>query len=77
MELTNIEKARELMNDRSVLLDVIEKSEKWPNGHFEFIEHCGNCPERICITYFPELEKRMIALIQKEVKLIEKELEKL
>ena len=74
MKLDNIDRTRELIGKRSTLLDVLVKSEKWSNGHFVFTEHCGDHPDRIAVTYFPELEKKMLDLIREEVKTIEAEL---
>ncbi len=77
MKLENLETARELISQRITLEDVIEKAESWKNGHFEFTEHCGSHPDRISITYFPELEEKMLVLIKEEIERIEKDLEKL
>jgi len=77
MKLENIETARLLISQRVTLKNVIDKAERWKNGHFEFTEHCSDYPERIRISYFPELTKKMIGLIQLEIERIEKELEKL
>lgn len=77
MNLANIELARELIEKRSTLKSVMEKSELWRNGHFEFVEHCGSHPDRISITCFPELSERIVGLIKREIDLIESQLENL
>ena len=77
MNLENIEEARILIAQRSTLLNVVDKSEKWESGHFEFAEHCGNAPNRISITCFPELKRKMLDAIREEIERIECKLNKL
>lgn len=74
MNIENIEDARILIAKRTTLLDVLEKSQKWGDGHFVFTEHCGDRPDRISILCFPELKEKMLDLICEEVKKIESEL---
>ena len=77
MNLENIELARQLIEKRGTLKSVMEKSELWKSGHFEFVEHCGSHPDRISVVYFPELTERIIGLIKREIDLIESQLENL
>ena len=77
MKLENIELAEQLINKRNVLENVLKKHETWENGHFEFTEHFGNAPDRIRITYFPELEEKMMDCIKNEISNIDKQLEQL
>ena len=77
MKLENIEKARVLIAQRNKLIDVLEKSEGWKSGHFEFAEHCGHAPDRISITCFPELQSKIMDVIREEVKRIECKLQEL
>lgn len=77
MNIENIEKVKDLISKRYILLEVLNKFERWSNGHFEFVEHCGNAPNRISITYFPELTQNFIDLIKGDVELIEEELKEL
>ena len=74
MKLENIEDARILIARRSTLLDVLEKSQKWSNGHFEFTEHCGDRPDRISLSCFDELKEKMLELVNDELKVIEAKL---
>ena len=77
MKLENIELVEQLINKRNVLENVLKKHETWENGHFEFTKHCGNTPDRISITYFPELTEKMIDCIKNEIFNIDKKLEQL
>ena len=77
MKLENIELVEELINRRNVLEKVLKRHKTCENGHFEFTEHCGNAPDRISITYFPELTEKMIDCIKNEILNIDKELEQL
>ena len=77
MKIENIESARILIARRSTLLDVLDKSEKWDSGHFVFTEHCGDHPDRIAVSYFPELNVKMLELVRAEVEKIEAELKQM
>lgn len=77
MKLENIELVEELINRRNVLEKVLKRHKTWEDGHFEFTEHCGNAPDRIRITYFPELTEKMIDCIKNEIFNIDKKLEQL
>ena len=77
MKIENIEKARILISHRDTLLDVLDKADKWSNGHFEFVEHCGNAPNKIKITCMDELDTKIFALIAAEKDNIENELKTL
>ena len=74
MQIENIDKVRILISKRNTLLEVVEKFEKWKNGHFEFTEHCGEHPNRISIINYPEMEEKMIGIIRDEIAVIENEL---
>lgn len=77
MKVENIETARELISSRSALIDVIDASERWKSGHFEFVEHCGEYPGRVRIPYLPELKEKMLGVIREEIEIIEKQLKEL
>lgn len=77
MKLDKIDDARILINKRDTLLDVLAKHETWKDGHFELVEHCGSSPNKIRISYFPELEEKIIELVREEIKTIEKQLKEL
>lgn len=77
MDIKNIEEARILTAQRSRLLDVVDKYEKWKSGHFEFTEDCGSHPDRISLTNFPDLKYKIKLSIQEEIRKIEAKLKEL
>ncbi len=77
MKLENVTRARILIAHRDELQKVIDRAEKWKAGHYEFVEHCSDHPNRIRLSYFPELTKKIHALVEEEIEMINKELEKL
>ena len=77
MKIENIDEAYVLITSRNTLTNIVNKSVDWKHGHFELVEHCGNAPDRVSVTYFPELTNKIIKLIKDEIEIIDKKISEL
>lgn len=77
MKIENIKKAHTLIEIRETWKNILEKEQKWNSGHIEFVEDYGNNADTIRFPYNPQLQKKIMELIAKEVKNIEEQLKEL
>ena len=77
MKLENIEEARILIGKIGTLQDVLDKAERWNNGHFEFVEHCGHAPDRIELCGFIELKQAFLDAVKANITTINEKLKEL
>lgn len=78
MKLENIKEARILIDEIDTLQDILDNADMWKGGHFEFVEHYGNAPDRIVLcSDLKELKQAFLDAVKANITTINEKLKEL
>lgn len=77
MKKENIEEVARILGKRGILYNIIECSEYYKDGYFEFVLNSGRSQNRIMFPHSPELKSKILDLIREEINNLESKLEEM